>query len=480
MNLVTIAIVFLVYCALTFVYGVFNQKPVRLQMFVIGFAIVSQYVLTELKIGPASVRVYLMLPLVLLAIPQLGKSPSAKQKGTKIVVWTGFVGCFIALIVFNQIVNGEAFSAQSPFAYALDVLAERFVPIFFFLTIVAFAKKSGDVRFIATVLVVMIGTSSVLALLEYIGVSQVVGLKRYIHPLTSMRFDIQSRMGIVNIQKVGVSGLSSYSIPFAYSVLAFAPIALAYGLASRRSNPIFRLIAFAVFFIGVVAVYACKSRSGTIGMGACLFIAVFVAPVSLRGLRFGKYVQTAILVGVIGLVGSLVYEQVRPESFKYTDFEKMTSLQDNQRVKTALSAIDAIADNPVLGMGLEEFERLGNLPPHNTFLNAGVAGGVPGILFVLISFAIFGWIVFDVIKRRSVEETSWVTLGSFLGLMNYHWNGMTHNNSLVTGGVTLFVLLGLMIASHTIEMTDYRSKRVKARVRKSGSMRKTGVAVPTV
>ena len=455
MSTSVIAITFLIYLALVAGYSLYAQQAVRWEVVLLGFSIVGQYVLTELKLGPASVRVFILSPLFLVALVQLGSSPSIKFNSAKISVWILFTVLFISLILVNEIVNGEAFATRTATAYAVDVISNRIVPIFFFVCMLAFARKPNELKFIVFILICMIGLSCITAILQYVGYQPVVQLKRVLHPLTTMRFDIQSRLGLVTLEKVAVSGLSSYSISFAYAVVCFCPLALAYAIVSTNGNPLFRLAGLGVFLLGCVAVYICQSRSGALAMAGCFVVTVLLAPISLKGLKIGKYAQAVIYIGVLVWVAFNVYDRLKPESFKYTDFERMNSLRDDRRIENALRAVDAIQKNPMIGVGMHEFEKEGP-PPHNTVLNAGVAAGIPGVLLILFSYAISGWYALGVIRRRHLGESSWITLGSFLGLVNYTWNGMTHNDSIVSGGVTMFILLALMFAAHSFEMGDLR------------------------
>jgi preprotein translocase subunit YajC len=60
-----------------------------------------------------------------------------------------------------------------------------------------------------------------------------------------------------------------------------------------------------------------------------------------------------------------------------------------------------------------------------------------------------------------------MTLGAFLGLVNYTWNGMTHNDSIVSGGVTMFILLAIMFAAHSFEIVDIREERKREQMKRT-------------
>ncbi len=466
MSLTVIGITLLIYLMFSAVFCIYSQRMIRWEMLLLGFAIVGQYVLTELKFGPASVRVFIMFPLVFVAIMQIGSAPSLRVNASKIGVWIGFTIVFISLMLVNEIANGEAFATRSLIAYAIDVVSNRIVPVFFFISLLAFTNRPVELRFLLFIVICMIALSCLAALLQYVGYQPVVQLKRVLHPLTTMKFDIQSRLGLVTLDKVAVSGLSSFSISFSYAVICFCPFALAYALASTKANPAFRLVALGVYFLGFVGVYVCQSRSGSLAMVGCFAITVLLAPLSLKGLRIGKYAQAIIYGSILVWVAFNVYDRLKPESFKYTDFERMNNLRDDQRVTTALRAIEAIRDNPMIGLGIDEFARHGP-PPHNTILNAGVAAGFLGLIFITISFAISAWYALGVIRRRPLGDSSWMTLGAFLGLVNYTWNGMTHNDSIVSGGVTMFILLAIMFAAHSFEIVDIREERKREQMKRT-------------
>ena len=101
-------------------------------------------------------------------------------------------------------------------------------------------------------------------------------------------------------------------------------------------------------------------------------------------------------------------------------------------------------------MGSSEFVRKYGNVPHNTFLNAMIYFGTPALLFTIFYHFYFLQVAMSDLKNIQLREWSWVTIGSFIGLFNYLWNGMTHNESFVLGGVYGFIVLALYFASREV------------------------------
>jgi hypothetical protein len=411
---------------------------------------VGQLVLVEIDIGAVSVRVCAMFLLTGYAFLHLRRDIQShgrlRQLRTIIVIWAMFL-VWIALCDWS---NGIIAGFGTRVAYLKSFVSTRVMPVLYLITMVTFLRTTHQVNFIAFVLLSIVLVSSGCAVLQYLNVGFAHRVHEVLTPHTWRSFETMLGREL-DSGDLAVAGLAGYSIDFSYHVLSYGMFLLALSLLKpdqRRQT----LITLAAFSAMAVSLILCKSRSGAVGAGLCLVCGALIAPKLYRGVTYkGFLLGAAVVVLAITMLTSLV-DDSHTTSAGATNLARMRDFRDDGRLQRATAALQEIAKRPVFGMGVASFERLYEYTPHNTLLNAGIYAGIPGIILCVM----FHWTIYRLYRNfgsgRQLTGASWCTLGSILGMLAYVWNGMFHNGSFVTGGIHLFILLGVFVAARNCEL----------------------------
>jgi len=451
--------VYFLYVAL---FSAYHFRLPRWEVVIVGLALVSQAALTELKFGPASLRIYLLTPLFLYSLIRIG---NLRLNPKHFMLFTSFIiFCLVFFLwtVVAESANGDGLKpGRGVLSYGLAFVAKRFVPLFFLITIVVFVQRRHDLKFLGFLLVSIIASSSLLGVLQFFNFGPAQRFHKMTHPMTYMRYELKEVFfgESITIDQLSIAGLDHYSIPFSYSLITLGPLALAYALVSQNKNVLSRGFMLGIYMLSAVCVYLARSRSGIIATGFSVTIVFFLAPRVFREVRFSRFVMLAVLGVLLICISLVVIGSMETVTLKYTDFNRMGDYSDVHRIETAVKALSEIGRYPVFGIGIGEFSRRHPTVPHNAILNAGVYFGIPGVIFCLGSYLLVGWFLWHCLKKRSVQSTSWIGFGALMGIVSYEWNGLTHNSSFVTGGVWLLIMMGLLLCSLSIEAADLQIER---------------------
>jgi len=255
----------------------------------------------------------------------------------------------------------------------------------------------------------------------------------------------------VTPESLGVSGISLFSIAFAYMVTTFGPLALSYAVFYWNAARLRSIVAAFLFFVIGVSVYLCKSRSGVLAIGMDMFLVMFFLPRIYPSVRASRTLKLWGVTGAIALMLCVVGSRLVRVETRYSDFSRMKSFSDVERIEIAKAAVEEIRSHPILGMSSAEFVSKHGVAPHNALLNAAIYYGIPGLVLALIGYCVLLKLLLALGKGRNVTTVSWVICGVVMGAVNYCWNGLTHNASFITGGSLLFMLVGLGIAAWDVE-----------------------------
>jgi len=426
-----------------------SKARVSFTLVLYAFAIFAQISLVQIKLGPVSIRIYLSLLLALMVV-----SSAPAQRNVKRILnrhrslFVGFL-LFYFWILFSDGFSGRV-AEKGLVQYFRDFLSNYVTAVLIFVAGIGLMRKKEDLAYIAKCIVAIAFVSVLFAVGQYLNVGITSRIYEILYP-----FELESRLLDGTYGRNHVSGLSQYSIPFIYTLLTYLPLAFSFALlAPKKAGSLSSAFALAIFFSGAVASVLARSRSGVLGISLSFILITIFAPRIFSGIKTKNYLRIGLATMFLLLAVFVIREStVKSYETKYKDFTRMEQFWDAKRVNFGFATLSESVNHPVFGMGSSEFVRKYGNVPHNTFLNAMIYFGTPALLFTIFYHFYFLQVAMSDLKNIQLREWSWVTIGSFIGLFNYLWNGMTHNESFVSGGVYGFIILALYFASREVSHT---------------------------
>ncbi|HBE68362.1 MAG TPA: hypothetical protein DDW52_09465 [Planctomycetaceae bacterium] len=406
----------------------------------------------------------MVLLLALVAASKQAKALRIADRGNQLRPYIYFTFVFFTWICINDLANGTLAASESGGrGYVLDFVAKRIVPVLFLYCSVVLINRKHELEFIVACLTCVVGLSCIVAVLQYFNVPIARQLHEMFHPIWHQ----QLAAGIIDIYSdyddQAVSGLSTFSVTFAYTILVTAPFALTLAFFSRFGSLV-QVASISFCVLAVVCLFLCRSRSGVVGAGlSCASLAV-IASMSFPEVNTRKFVQFTLMGGLIAGMVYLFLPFFSSEStVKYENFSKFETFLDTERFEFYPIAAGEILEHPIIGMGALPFSEKYTIVPHNTFLNAGIYYGILGGLIVAALHLYIAKYLWGMIRRkRPLLTTSWLTVGAQIALINYIWNGMTHNESVVTGGHIFYIAVSLMVTSGLLEIHEHSTASAHA------------------
>ena len=423
-----------------------SKSRVSFALVLYAFAIFAQVSLVQIRLGPVSIRIYLALLLALIVV----SSPPAQRNVKRIInrhrsLFIAFI-LFYFWVIFSDVLSGRMVDSGLV-SYFRDFLSNYVAAVLIFVAGIGLMRKKEDLVYVGKSVIAIAFVSVIFAVGQYLNFSFTTRVYETLYP-----YELENRILEGTYGRNHVSGLSQYSIPFIYTLLTCLPLAFSFALlAPKKEGSIRSAFVLGIFFLGAVATVLARSRSGLLGFGLSFFLITIFAPRIFKGIKTKNYLRIG-LAAMFLLLAVFIVRESSSKSYetKYQDFTRMEQLWDKKRVNFGLATLSESVKHPVLGMGGGEFtKRYGNVP-HNTFLNAMIYFGTPALLFSLFYHFYFFQVAVSDLKNIQLREWSWVTIGSFIGLFNFLWNGMTHNESFVLGGVYGFIILALYFASREL------------------------------
>lgn len=442
----------LVYLLLSGVYMLWNWSKISKEGFIAGYSIFAALLLVEIDFGPASPRVwviFLLFAWAMLRVSNKQFDPMIIQVLRPILIlWA----CFTAWTFFCDLGHGKLNLDFQMFGYVNTKLSKFAVPIMACISFAVLLRREVDIRFMVYVGLCTVSISVAVGYLQFFDIPYGWEIHRKFRPITVA---VEELLKNRKVESQNITGLSGRSIQFAYTLITFGIFSFSYVMIKQKGSKFAYWASLAIFGGFALAAYMAKSRSGMIAFmlsGLASWVILFKL---YHGFRPQKAVFGVFMLGAALLAVVLVIKG--QEAFKYENFDRMTSLQDDYRIWQAQMAIKETAANPIIGVGSGNYSRMYEKTPHNLFLNAGVYYGVPGVLFACWHIGML-WTLYLWYKRvvAHITELSWVTFGCALAVMNYTWNSMTHNDSFITGGFFLYYILGLFAASIAWELRHTR------------------------
>lgn len=265
------------------------------------------------------------------------------------------------------------------------------------------------------------------------------------------------------IDRIRISGLSSYVIPLSYQLGSLVPVALAFFFMKKTLTR--RAISFGVMVIISLALVLTFVKSA---IGGAFFGAVLVFVMAYRSGRLKPWAPIPALIFVcIVFAVMTTHPKIRSEVFSI-------GTPSLERIPIALSAVNVITSHP-LGVGYnypnyvrESYADVAGYFgasivtrhfPHNIVLNIAAILGIPAL--VLGIFAYF--VLFRGLFRLSEDmgNLGMIATGLVGSFVAYIVNAMFHNNNPFFGDTFNWIIIGVSFAAMQVWVVSRKQSLVE-------------------
>ena len=211
-------------------------------------------------------------------------------------------------------------------------------------------------------------------------------------------------------------------------------------------------IALYVFFL--ITLFFIQERAAFVAGGVLSVYALF----RILTMRDSDHVKKRIIVSFILIVSAVV---ILPKAYNYmmsgsTRYATLGFDYVSGRSSLNDMSMEFLSNNPM--GGFFEFFRQYHSYPHNLFFNALIYGGLIGgmCIFVLLWKQVL--LVFPTLARR-ISPYNYELFLFALMFIAYNLCSITHNQSVVTGDPTFWVLWGLCLTSYKKDPQNYEKNQ---------------------
>lgn len=394
----------------------------------------SILVMGSFLLGPFSIRVY-MTVIMLLYLMFITKA-SAKKIDKYVVTYI----IFVLLMSLSMSMNGEA----AEFGLLKWVLACHFVCIVAYVATRHFAESnSGEgMRAISIFFLVILLVDSITTIAQYNNIQWGWGLNMMLtagrnEAVADFVSDGASSLDtmIGSARTPGIFGNVVGNAMF-LGALGVIPFTLLRG--SKFRTKVISVISIA---LSVVACFMCQERAGLIALLLSIFYLIFK-------MTNKKYILVLALLALIPIISTVNFGAYDLGRFKDV------SIRNDTRESIWNYFGMFFSENWLWG-GPLKYQLLAGHLPHNFIFNAFVFGGLFGGIAVILLFTM---IIVRGISNLINKYCSFRTVVFTVSLLAFLLQGFVHNASLVTGDIEIFLLLGLMVVSESIDKSKSHAK----------------------
>lgn len=397
--------------------------------------LISVFFLGSLVIGPASIRVLMTILAFGLLIIHNKKLFRLRLSNDLIVLYCCYLLCMSIAMFFN----GEF----SEYGVIKVLLAFHLVCIVSYYAVRYYVNNTKSLSIVGKILIAAVILNSVVTILQYIGSSIGWGINL---ALTGYRNEMvvdysdsvaegETMLGLARTPGLLDSAVANGMFISSLGILPFIYLSK----IKKEKSMLLKISCWISLALSAIACFMCQERAALLMFTAALLYLLW------------NQTKNKIVI-ILAIVGGIFYFStytITDMSIlgRFTDF----SVDDDLRSDIWNTAQTYIADNLMWGGPLHFLQKAGHFP-HNFFYNALIYGGLLGGIFVIV---VFFKIVIRAIKSLRKGSSSEEIVYA-IALLSYLMQGMFHNASLVTGSVTIFVLLGLMEASKAISQNNIK------------------------
>ncbi len=356
---------------------------------------------------------------------------------------------YLLFVIFQSVcyyLDGMALSQIIRRASSTHVLA-----FLGFLTVLPLASVAKYRNWIVTVVVVVIGFSLLIAIMQWVGFD----LAWQVAATVSKKF--------IGLWGQSTPGFAMHSVSLGYQLLFISPVVIYFAILADRRYVALRWLCAVGLPLFLLPIQS-RSVSITFTLVAAAILLLASRPASiffvdrLRTLAFVFVGSMSILTTTTNLGAVVVFEAVTPYSFNQTikcqaldascDSELIENNSGSIRLiamKAVIESIESPADF-ILGPSVENYRQklpanFGSIYPHNLIFNALLLSGVIGVILVC---SVYLLILGMALPFKSYLEDRILFL-SGISLMAQVLNSMFHNDSLNHGSIYPWFIAALIL-----------------------------------
>lgn len=389
----------------------------------------SVQALGSFVIGPLSVRVYatvLMLIHILVNVKQLKAVSVVPISKSYIKLYVVFLFIFfVCLVITGDIVS---------YGFARRFLSYDLVCIVTFFSIYLKVNNAIQIKCIVLFLLAICLFDAIITILQMTG--QEIGwtIGQMINPFEYDTAEIAER----NSDIVAVSiapGIYGNVVYNAFVLASFAPLVFSF---YRLENKVSFILSIVLTIIGLFAIFLTQQRAASYLFIMSLSVYLFTLVVKKPG-------YLLLLIAILTLIWSEI-----SSFFTNEDLGRLVSRQDDARSYMFKYAMEFIPNNFLFG-GVSDFTKVTGLSAHNILLDSFIFAGVGGFI-TLMTFDIK---ICLLCARKAFSfingKCSLMTFALVMAMITCTLYGFTHNTSVLTGDVVVFILLALLLKSIQLE-----------------------------
>ena len=381
----------------------------------------SVIALGSFVVGPLSVRVYatvLMLIYILVNVKRFKAASVVPISKSYIKLYVAFLLIFF----FCLVVTGDLMSL----GFFKRFLAYDLVCITTFFAIYLKVNNQNQLKCILLFLLILCLFDSCITILQITGQGIGWSIGQFIAPVDEAKDYADTHEGLLAISFA--PGIFSNVVSNAFILASFSPLALF--LSNKKGSIIFILMT-SVF---LVVIFLTQQR-------AAFYLYLLSLLISLFTLVARKTWALFMLALLICFLGAQVID-----FFVGFDFGRLASGQDDSRSFMFKYAMEFIPEHFLFG-GVSDFTRVTGLSAHNIILDSFIFAGVGGFITLMLFDIRVGLLcaknTFAFVKGRC----SLMTFALAMAMTTCTLYGFTHNTSVLTGDVIVFILLALFLKS---------------------------------
>lgn len=384
-------------------------------------------------IGAFSIRVYatvLMLLYLLLNIREFKNGKVVPITKVYIKLYILFlVIFFICLLATGDILSVDFFHR---------LLAYDLVCVVSFFAIYLIVNTKIQIRQIVLFLILVCLFDAGISILQFVGSDLGWSIGRFMGPIEGSEENADRYGGLLGTSYI--PGIFGNVVPNAFVLASFLPLILFDFDKKHIGRAVLYLFAIV---IGVVAVFLTQQRAAFY-----LVLLTLIAYFAVVFIHKPRLFFTFIFVVVIAFLIIKI-----EGGFSDFDFGRLVSMKDDGRSFMARYAMQFIPENFLFG-GISKFTRVTEMSAHNIFFDSFIFAGIGGFISLMIfdirlCLTCIRQVVYFV-KNQSSQVTFALAMSMFVCTLY----GFTHNTSVLTGDVVVFIILALLLKSIQLDKVE--------------------------
>jgi hypothetical protein len=430
-----------------FYLAIFRQR-LSFAIFVLGYAVFAQILLTLCKIGYFSPKVPTIIICFIFAIIQF-----CSNRKTRRVVKKSFIVLIPFFMLIVWAIMHDSIAQTVSLSSIIGLIAGQGMSLLFLFSFICLVSKKEHVIFLVVLTSSIIVFDFGISVLQFVKFQPAWDLYHALRPVELMADpDMNPNDILTYIEQGGVPGIANASFTHGYILVTFGMFALSYLLLNKKSY-LTRLVAGLVCATIPVTMYMAMSRSGFMIFFLIAILMLLIIPFLYKNTKLSVVPISIVIVSIF--IVCVLYFVTNTSAWQERNFDKMDTYYDYGRVNIAMNAVREIYSSPLIGKGPEYFLSKYGVVAHNSILNAGIYYGFMGIVILMCHYGTIAYLHFKLPKAPVTNKMSWIVQGALWGYLGYCANGMFHNESFITGGIMASIIIGIWIPARILEFDEF-------------------------